>query len=256
MHQLKSSFSILVLLLLTSHLSAQKLGIRAGINSANMIVKQPEAIIGVTPQSRAGAHFEVLGYKPIDSLFAVEAAIGVSTKGYVVRLADNKKESDYPFEIFGRRSVTYLEIPLRAKIQKKLGKLNYFAAVGPQMSIGIISKWNTEKDLEHQNTIQVNQSKWNNQNDINSLKRMDFGLFAGLGFEFKSLMVELSYTGSLGNIATVDGRVAKNRVFSLSVGRYFVKSVHPQPKEKQKGHYRKISSKKKHKKHRRHRRRR
>lgn len=219
-----------IIILLSSNLNAQKLGIRAGINLTNMIIEQNESVMGNRPNSKMGAHFEVLGYVPFHSLWALESAIGISSKGYIIRLAENKKQSDYPYDIFGKRNLTYLEIPLRVKIQKKWGDVDCFAAVGPQMSIGIHGKWNTEKILENKSTIVVRQTKWNDTRDVNSLKRVDFGLFAGLGFAYKSLMVEFSYSGSFNNISAFDGVTAKNKVFSLSVGRYFEKSIHPKPK--------------------------
>lgn len=248
--QLDKSLFIIFLSIISFHAQGQKLGIRAGLNVSSMHIERNETFIGHQPTSTVGAHFEVLGYQAFgDTTFALETGLGLSKKGYVVSLEDNKDESDYPYEIFGRRSLTYLEIPLRGKVQKKFGKLDYFVALGPQISIGLLSKWTTEKDLVGYNTIESGQTKWNNSDDINSLKRVDFGVFGGLGVSFKSLMIELSYTGSIANTAAANDVIAKNNVFSLSVGRYFVKSVHPKPvPKKKKSKYRKVSSKKKKKK--------
>lgn len=242
---------------------AQKLGLRAGANLSNMVISNNASIMGKAPQKKLGAHFEIIGDYALNRLFSVETAVGLSTKGYQVKFEEYKPLSGYQYNIIGQRNLTYLDIPLRVKMQIERPAIKYFFAAGPQWSIGLIGKWHTEKQLQNQNTTEVKQVYWNNAQDINSLARTDIGYFAGFGVEINSLMVELSYAQSLKNISANTNAQAQNCVISLSVGRYLLRSTRnittkeiltPTSIKSTTHKYPKMSAKKK-RKHKRHRRR-
>lgn len=252
---------------LAANIHAQTIGIRAGANLANMKISNSDPILGSDPHSKLDAHFELFGNYALNRQFSVESAIGISTKGYKVKISGIRPNSGFYYTITGRRSMSYLDIPVRLKFQNQNSTLKYFAALGPEMSIGLSGKWHTERILSEVSTIDGKQVEWNNTNDVNSLKRMDLGVFAGVGFEYNTLIVEFSYTQSLTNIsATKDlGNIAQNKVFSLSVGRYLLRRVRnttenelmgssshfefiKSPKKSTKKKYPKKSSKKKKKK--------
>ena len=214
-------------LCVTSTMQAQKIGIRAGVNFSNMKITNNHPIMGATPHNKMGAHFEMMTDFALSSNFSIESALGISTKGYQVKVDDYKPISGLKYTTTGKRSMNYLDIPLRIKMQTTNSFAKYFVALGSQMSIGLTGKWQTEKIITEKSTIESKQVYWNDVDDVNSFKRLDFGYFIGLGAEINTLLVELSYSGSLGNLsATSDlGNIAKNQVFSLSVGRYLLRRV-------------------------------
>jgi len=215
-------------LFITSSLQAQKIGIRVGVNLSNMKITNSDPIMSATPNNKLGAHFELMTDFALNSNFSVESALGISTKGYQVKVDQYKPVSGLKYTTTGKRSMNYLDIPLRLKIQTSNTQTKYFAAFGPQMSVGLTGKWHTEKLISEINTTEGKQVYWNDTEDVNSFKRLDFGYFVGIGVEINTLIVEFSYSSSFGNIsATQDlGNIAKNHVFSLSVGRYLLRRVH------------------------------
>ena len=210
-----------------SSIKAQKLGIRAGMNLTNMKITSNDSILAPKPLTKMGAHFEMMADFAFNNNFSLESGIGISTKGYRMKVNKTKPNSGYKYTVTGKRSMTYLEIPVRLKMQSQNSRFKYFAALGPQFNVGLTGKWHTEKELAEKTTILGHQVDWNNADDIYSYKRLDLGIFAGIGVEINSLIVEFSYSGSLANTSATSplGNVAKNKVFSLSVGRYLLRKV-------------------------------
>ncbi len=220
-------FAIGLLFLLTSTLQAQKLGIRAGMNLTNMKISSNDSILAPKPTSKMGAHFEMMADFAFNNNLSLESGLGISTKGYRMEVTKTKPNSGYQYTVKGKRSMTYLEIPVRLKMQSQNSRFKYFAAVGPQINVGLTGKWHTEKELTEKTTILGHQVDWNDSDDIYSYKRLDLGLFAGIGVEINTLIVEFSYSGSLANTSATSqlGNIAKNKVFSLSAGRYLLRRV-------------------------------
>jgi len=223
-HQL---LTLSFLLISFSSLNAQKIGIRAGMNLSNMKITSNDSILAPKTLSKMGSHFEMMADFAFNNNFSIESGLGISTKGYRMSVSKTKPNSGYKYTVTGKRSMTYLEIPVRLKMQSQNSRFKYFAAFGPQINIGLTGKWHTEKELAEKTTIEGHQVDWNNAEDIYSYKRLDFGLFAGVGVEINSLIVEFSYSGSLANTSATSnlGNLAKNNVFSLSVGRYLLRRV-------------------------------
>jgi len=216
-----------LLLSLSSIAHAQKIGIRAGMNFANMKITNDHHIFGTDARHKLGAHFGLMTDFAFGANFSIEGALGISTKGYQVKVEETKPLSGLKITTTGKRSMNYLDIPVRLKMQTSNTQTKYFATFGPQISIGLTGKWHTEKLLSEKNTIEGKQISWNDENDVNSYKRLDFGYSVGIGAEMNTLIVEFSFSGSLGNISATNnlGNLAKNQVFSLSVGRYLLRRV-------------------------------
>ncbi len=218
---------LVVSVLVTSSIHAQKIGIRAGVNMSNMKITNNHPIMGANPNNKIGAHFEMMVDYALNSNLSIESALGISTKGYRVTVDQYKPISGLKYTTTGLRSMNYLDIPVRLKLQTSNTRNKYFASLGPQVGIGLTGKWHTEKIISERSTIEGKQVGWNDANDVNSFKRLDFGYMVGVGIEMNTLIIECTYSASFGNISATNelGNLAKNQVFSLSVGRYLLRRV-------------------------------
>lgn len=127
----------------------------------------------------------------------------------------------------------YIEVPLSAVVKVPLAKgSNLFFNAGPYVAIGIAGKSKSESKLGVLKSSSSSNIKFSNDDPFTSaqddaaydkLKRFDYGLNLGGGFEFQHLMVKLNYGYGLAKINSTESNNNANdknkyRTLSLSVG--------------------------------------
>ncbi len=238
---------ILILLGVGMDVSAQfHYGIKAGINVCDMSIKTSLENVYPTPTKfKAGYHAGVFFLYDLSSVVSIESGLLFTTKGYSVDLdkyisKDNTPNvRDLKVDGYSRSTFNYIEIPLRSRI--KVFK-NIYALAGAYFAVGVGGKdkadYTVIKDggKEH---IKYGTKKEPVFSDIellpipgtnfytfpegNPYYGIDFGLQAGLGYQFKAFMLSADYSlGLVNTVARVSGRSDKNfinkhRVISVSV---------------------------------------
>lgn len=127
----------------------------------------------------------------------------------------------------------YLEVPLNLVVRIPLpSKLNLFVFGGPYAAIGVAGKSTSESKTiglvgSSENKIKyANDDPFTSRQDdaaYNKLKRFDFGLNAGAGFDLGKLILKVNYGYGLTKINSTESNNSvddknKYRTLSLSVG--------------------------------------
>lgn len=131
-------FLIVVAVFLNTGLTAQsKIGLRAGINLANVSALQEDFNPTLDPKSITGLNIAVFTELGISERFAIQPEINFLQKGTQV----NGKDIEGNSEVGVKMRVNYLEVPVLAKL--KLGadkKLRAYAMLGPSIGYALSGK--------------------------------------------------------------------------------------------------------------------
>lgn len=200
--------------------------IQGGFNLAN-ITKTKD---GQTEKNNILPSFNVgvLGRVELDPVFDLES--GLLLTGHGSKAETYFTNGNYAKSRF---NPLYLQVPLNAVIKIPLEKKsNVFFSAGPYIAMGIGGKSKTESKVgplisTSEKTIQFsNDDPFTSQQDdaaYNKLKRFDFGLNFGGGFQFRHLILKANYGLGLAKINSTEGDNTVNdknkyRTFSFSVG--------------------------------------
>ena len=219
MKNLEKLLMVIFMMTMASMAFSQTFGVKAGLNLSNMLIKDNTTTYSTDFKMNPGFHVGATVEFPFGEVFSLEPGLLLTTKGY-------KFEDTYDLLPDGKYNYTmklnnyYLEIPLYAKAGFDVGNARIYGALGPYVGVGLWGKIVTEiegQDKEKENV------KWGSNADEDDLKRFDFGMTAGVGFEFSSFLLEVSYGYGLTNLSpyTTDGLKMNNRVLGISAGYKF-----------------------------------
>lgn len=205
MKKVNSILVVCLLLVIGSQTFAQRIGVQAGVNFAQMSMKDDNTdyndIIDALVGFNAGVNLEI----PFGDLLSVEAALIAETKGY-------KVEGGF----FGdfKANALFVDLPVLVKVGPSFGPIKVFGAAGPYVGMGVAGKYKSSGNSE--------DIEWGN-NDGDDSKRMDFGAKFGIGAEFSGLNLGIYYALGLANMAPDDAVNTKtySRTLSISLGYKF-----------------------------------
>jgi hypothetical protein len=179
------SFAIL-LLLATSQVQAQsdnpgpKIGIKAGLNFAQLYVDQPNA---EDENMKLGYHFGLFGKVPLTSFLALQPEALFTNVGSKITYGGSDLAQSLGIQSGEVRfNLNYVQVPVAAVIN--IGPLNVHA--GPYLAYLVSAN---VKDLKSSDL---------NSTDIKDLKtgdfnRLDYGLVGGLAVDLKGLTIGARY---------------------------------------------------------------
>lgn len=228
----KSVFLSLALLSAATITHAQdaggfRIGIKAGATYANLAGDDVQQLTG--PNYETDLSDRKLGFNaglaftiPVssDGFFSFAPEILVNRKGYQIQ---QKQKSNLPsgvekLEIDTKRDLTYIDVPLLAKINA--GGL--FFELGPQ--VGYLARSSQETQTTTKRTGGANEESTTNESDSKSdLASFDIGAIAGVGYQTEGgLSINLRYNrgfNSLIDTKDIDNEPkAFNDAFMLQLG--------------------------------------
>ena len=200
--------------------------VQGGLNLAN-ITKTND---GQTEKNNILPSFNVgiLGRLELDPMFDLES--GVLLTGHGSKAETYFTNGNYTKSKF---NPLYIQVPLNAVVKIPLDKgSNIFFNAGPYAAIGIGGKSKTESKIgplvstSEKNIQFSNDDPFTSENDdaaYNKLKRFDFGLNFGGGFQFKHIILKANYGLGLAKINSTESNNTTNdknkyRTLSFSVG--------------------------------------
>ena len=193
---------IICLFMLVQVSMAQKFGLKGGVNFASMSFSSGG--YDISPKSIVGLHFgPVADFKLSESL-CFNTGILYSLKGYKEKVQDESTSV----------KLNYLEIPLNLAYKFSINETSrFFIQAGPYLGYALSGKMKIDDQSE---SIDF---------DKDEVKRFDFGLGAGLGFELGPIAPSVSYQLGLSNVSdsSEDDMTIKNKVFQISVAYMFGK---------------------------------
>jgi len=202
--------------------------LQGGLNLAN-ITKTNDGQTeknNILPSFNAG----IMGRLPIADMFSLESGLLLTGRGskaetYLRGGADYVKTKFNPL---------YLELPLNAVVKIPLGpkETNVFFNAGPYAAIGIAGKSRRDSKFLGVTTSETSDIKFSNDDPFTSqqddaaydkLKRFDFGLNFGGGFQFQHFIIKANYGLGLAKINSTQSDNTANdknkyRTLSFSLG--------------------------------------
>lgn len=184
-----------LLLVCISSASAQRFGVKAGLNLAT--------ITGDVEDVSMLPTFMVGGVAEFDFTDNVGLGVGLQLHGKGAK------------QDFGEEDLTVNPLYLQVPIQVQYRNNGFFAAVGPYVGFGIAGKFKAgdfDESIDFGNT------------EDDDFAPLDFGAGVELGYEFGSLRATASYNLGLSNIIPSDvagDESAKNNVIGIALAYLF-----------------------------------
>lgn len=206
MKNLMKLFVVVIALTISTGSVAQEFGIKAGLNLANMLVKDDDETYSDDLDMKPGFHLGVTAEFPIADMFSFETGLLFSQKGYKFELNMFGESWEYTL------TLNYLEIPLQGKLNYDLGGAILYGQLGPYVGIGLTGKFKFDDEEE--------DVEWGSDEEEHDFKRLDFGLSVGAGVQISNFTIGASYGLGLMNISPYsdDGYKENNRVIGISIG--------------------------------------
>ena len=186
-----------MMLLIGGTINAQPLGLKAGLNFANV---SSEKDIDIS--SSIGFHAGVIYEVKLISLLNLGTGIYYTRRGYKSNVIGRK----------GTVSIDYLDVPIDFMLKfKLLDLIGVYVSAGPYFSYGVNSKI---FDLDG---VLKNGYK---SDDIN-LNRIDSGFNVGAGLDLTNIRLSFAYGLSfIDNRSEQDNKLS-NRILKISLGYFF-----------------------------------
>jgi hypothetical protein len=198
-------------------------GIKAGVNLANMIMKDDDNTYSDDYKSKLGFQVGPVVEFGFNDMISLETGLLLSTKGYKVE--DSGSDMGINWEYDDKINIMYLNIPVNARVGFGVGGMRIYGAVGPYFGVGLSGKYKGEYTLNGETEEEEEDLDFGNDEDESDLKRLDYGLSIGAGAAFGAFEVGLNYDLGLANLSpnTENGNKINNRVFSITAAYKFGK---------------------------------
>lgn len=185
---------------------AQKFGVIAGLNLANMHDKS-EYEIGTT--SKVGFHVGGTIELPINDNFSFASGAILSTKGFKYEESEEYMGMTFSAELTA--NMVYIDIPLTAKGSWDITRnMKVYGLLGPYCAIGVGGKMKSTVSIMGETETDSESLPWGTE----GLSRFDLGFTAGTGVSFNAMSAGISYQYGLMNDL-------QTRLLSVSVGYQF-----------------------------------
>ncbi|MGD9556813.1 MAG: porin family protein [Mangrovibacterium sp.] len=196
---MKRSILILSICFFALCASAQKFGIKAGLNFANGNYELSTASLSTS--SLTCFQLGVIGDFPVSQDLYFNTGLLYMQKGLKMDMLG----------VEVKLPINYLEVPFNLAYKYDLGGAVFFAQAGPYLGIGLSAKAKSgdeEEDMDF-------------GDGDGEIKRMDFGLNVGTGIEINAIQLGINYGLGLVDLENDPDAEFKNGVLSFTVGYFF-----------------------------------
>jgi hypothetical protein len=224
---MKHLFKFLMILFVTGgplQSFAQNIGVRAGLNMSNMVMKDNHRTYSEDLSTNPGIQIGLIADFPIQSIFSFETGVLLSSKGY--RESEEFSEMGNTYKFSSSANLMYLEIPLAAKASYDIGGVKVYGNFGPYIGMGIAGKYKWNYSYSGESEKGDENINWGNNPEDEEFRRLDYGLTMGAGVEIYNFQIGLNYGLGLANISSYndDGFRTNNRILGITVGYFFNKN--------------------------------
>lgn len=216
-NSLKITLLSLTCLIIFTQAYSQNIGIKAGLNLADMLAKDDDGSYTDDSKMLIGFHAGAVVEITISELISIEPGLLISSKG--IKMVEEDTYMGETYKYTNQMSLYYLDIPINLKIGFDAGSARIFGLVGPYIGVGLSgkTKWTYEGGGESETDTEA--VEWGTDPDDHDLKRPDAGVTFGAGALFGAIEISVSYGLGLLNISsyTDEGATLKNRVLGISL---------------------------------------
>jgi hypothetical protein len=189
---MKKGIVVLFVLLLAGSLCAQSMGLKGGLNFANLTGDDSG-----DPDSKLGFAFGGFYTHPMTETFFIQPELLFTMKGAKDEFTYSGSTYDVSYNL------NYIELPILAKMCFPMDSFTPNLFLGPALAFNMSA------------TVEVDDES----DDIEDVKAMDFGLIFGGGADFGKFTVDARFNMGLTNIFDVEGDPkVKNSVMSILLG--------------------------------------
>ena len=200
---------VLSLLFASASFAQVKLGVTAGLNASNVIEENNEG-----SKYKAGFQAGLVADFGITENFSIIPELLFSQRG-------GKDEiSEEGYKMSSSTTLNYLQLPVNFAYKFNVGygsKLFIFA--GPYAGYALSGKRKVDLKLGNGTDSGSGDIKFGSKED--EVKPFDFGLNAGIGYEYEKVFFKLQWNPGLANLTNVSGYSSKNTNVAVTVGYYF-----------------------------------
>ncbi|OFX88681.1 MAG: hypothetical protein A2W99_04225 [Bacteroidetes bacterium GWF2_33_16] len=195
---------------------AQKFGLKAGLNFANMLNKNDYITASDEYESKTGFQVGPIVEFRLTNLLSLETGVLFSTKGF--KTEDSGKLYGVNWETLSSYNLNYLDIPVYLRVGYNIGSVRVFGNIGPYIGIALSGKEKIERTVDVATEIDEYKIQIGSEKGEDNIKRTDFGLNIGISAALKEYEIGLNYGLGLANLSpsTDNGTEFKNRVFSIT----------------------------------------
>jgi hypothetical protein len=231
-------FSIIaVLISLTSEISAQTFGIKAGFNLSDMLIKESEFFMPYDYTADKKTKFTPCFNVGVTAELAVFDMLSIEADLLLAKHGTNYVEEE-PFGTTtlvtkAKYNLYYLELPLIAKVPFTVSNFKFYGAVGGYGGMGLTGKINKSYTFGDLSETEDEKIEWGSGEGVDDLKRFDYGLTFGAGLYWKSFQAGISYNLGLANISPASdyGSRISNSGLGVSVAYMFGGSNKSKPEK-------------------------
>jgi hypothetical protein len=208
-------FIVVFGLSLTTQLNAQQFGVRGGLNLASMFEQDNDEIFSDGYKDKLGFNVGLTAEFPINKFFFFETGLYSNQRGNRIVIDGENMKID------SKLNLTYLDIPLMAKLKFDVKKVKLFALSGMYFGLGMSGKTKSTITTGGQTEEVSDPVNWGSA--VSELNRFDYGIATGFGMEVKSFEVLVSYDFGLANVTNIAANNFKttNQVVKFSLGYRF-----------------------------------
>ncbi|WP_171036577.1 porin family protein [Dyadobacter sediminis] len=225
----KSVFQLSVLLICCFSASVTRaqlsLGLRAGVNFANLAVTDEESF---PFKPKAGLSFALLFHLPLGTSTAIQIEPGFSQRGGRISTKTSEfiNNQQVKADIKGKLLVNYIELPVLFQYKPKLGKMEGLLSIGPEFRLMTGNVRAKSSSRVYVDGVLISSTSGDESYASgNDTRKFDFGLSGGAGLAYPlgtvKVFAEGRYHLGLANLATpIDGDNSKvhNRGASVHIG--------------------------------------
>lgn len=207
---------LVVLVVFATESFAQKFGLEAGLNFANMLNKNDDITSSDEYKSKMGFQIGPIVEFSLTNLFSLETGVLFSTKGF--KTEDSGTTFGIDWETESRFKLNYLDIPVNLRAGYDIGSIKVIGNIGPYIGIALSGKEKIERTVDGDTEINEYELQIGSDKGEDNIKRTDFGLNIGASAAYKEFEVGLNYGLGIANLSpsTDNGTKFKNRVFSIT----------------------------------------
>ena len=195
---------LLLVLFVSSQMSAQSFLIRGGLNLSNTF--HTEDFFEVDSRIKGGFHLGGSVILPFNKEFSLDLGLQISNKSYEVELVDLFESISVNYNLY------YLEIPMKLRYTRHFEEIGVFGAFGPYVGYGLAGRMKIETKAFGMTTSAEEFDNYFSESE----NKVDAGLVLEAGIEYQRFLVSLSYTRGL--LVQEDLFLGSSQVYGLSLG--------------------------------------
>jgi len=211
---------ILSILCVSASFAQARFGVTAGLNASKLSVSGVESEMSF--DFKAGFQAGVLMDLSINKHFSIIPELLFSQRGVKFKTSEFGGLDFENLDIKASATMTlnYLQLPVNAAFKFDVGYgSKFFIFAGPYVGYGLSAKVKVKASYENTKVSQSEKIKFGSGDE--ELNPLDFGINAGIGYQYEKVFFKLQYNHGLINLSNESEGKIKNMNVAVTAGYFF-----------------------------------